>query len=102
MRNLSLSLLALPLLTVPALAQQQAPCFPYETIAAALLSDAKESPVARMLDSRGNVVEILATVDGSTYTILIVNPNGTACAVSTGEAFAFVTGTSAPVPGTDS
>lgn len=73
----------------PVLAQQPT-CFPYNEIASALDAEAHETPVARMLDSRGRVVEILATADGSTYTILIVAPEGMACAVSVGSAYAVV------------
>lgn len=80
---------ALILSAGPALAEPS-PCFPYAEIASALDAEAHETSVARMLDSRGRVVEILATEDGSTYTILIVAPNGMACAVSVGSAYAVV------------
>lgn len=74
----------------PALAQQQAPCFPYSDIAAVLDAEAHEAPVARMLSSRGFVIEVLATADGATFTILAVRPDGTACALAVGEDFALV------------
>jgi hypothetical protein len=92
---------ALFLAAGPALAQQPT-CFPYADIASALDAEAHETPVARMLDSRGRVVEILATADGSTYTILIVAPEGMACAVSVGSAYAVVPAVAAPAPGTGS
>lgn len=93
---------ALILTAAPALAQP-GPCFPYADIAAALDAQARETPVARMLSSRGFVIEVLATADGSTFTILAVQPNGTACALATGESFALVpAATVTPTPGTGS
>lgn len=80
---------ALALCAGSALAEP-APCFPYAEIAAALDAQAHEVPVARMLSSRGFAIEVLATANGSTFTILAVQPNGTACALAVGEGFALV------------
>lgn len=80
---------ALALCAASALAEEPV-CFPYADFASALDAEAQEAPVARMLDSRGRVVEILATGDGSTCTILIIAPTGMACAVSVGSAYALV------------
>lgn len=88
---------AIALAASPALAEP-APCFPYSEIATALEAQAHEAPVARMLSSRGFVIEVLATASGSTFTILAVNPNGIACALATGESFALVPA-AAPTPG---
>lgn len=88
-----------------ALAQQapsQSPCAPYTTIAAALDSKYHEAPVARMMADAGFVLEILASADGATFTVLGVQPNGTACLLATGSTFAFVTAADAPKPGTGS
>ncbi|TSD87274.1 hypothetical protein FFK22_018240 [Mycobacterium sp. KBS0706] len=62
-------------------------CAPYDAFAAALRDQVKEVPVARMLSTRGHVVEILASPGGETYTILVVTPDGLACVVDFGEAY---------------
>lgn len=89
MKTLAISIAILSLAAGPALAQQQAPCFPH-TDAVDALATIGEAPVARMLDSQGRMVEVLATQDGSTFTVLIVSPSGQACAVSSGSAFELV------------
>jgi len=95
--------LGLILITGAAAAQsQQSPCGPYEIIAGSLNSEYHESPVARMLADQGFAIEILAAVDGSTFTVLAVQPNGTACLLSTGTAFALVNPATAPAPGSNS
>lgn len=88
--RLALATIALTIAAGSALAQQTATCFPYSDIVAALGAQAHEAPVARMLSSRGFVIEVLATADGSTFTILAVRPDGTACALAVGEDFALV------------
>lgn len=77
----------------------QSPCAAYATIAAALNDKYHEAPVARMLADQGFVLEILASADGATFTVLGVQPNGTACLLATGAGFAFVTTAAAPKPG---
>lgn len=88
----------LTLAALPA-AAQQSQCAPYETVAAALASEYHEAPVARMLSDRGFAIEILASADGETFTVLAVNANGTACGLATGSAFALVPASAAPTPG---
>lgn len=102
--------IGLALIAGQAVAQEAAPtssCAPYETAVAALGSKFHEAPVARMLADGPNghpgfVIEILASADGETFTVLGVQANGTACLLATGSAFAFVTGADAPKPGVGS
>jgi hypothetical protein len=84
----------------PAIAQAESPCAPYEIVAAALNERYHEAPVARMLSDRGFVIEILASADGTTATVLGIQASGTACVLATGSAFALVNPAAAPVPGT--
>lgn len=65
-------------------------CGPYETQAAALRTAAGEVPAARMLSVRGVVLEILASPDGDSWTLLVVGPSGRACIVEMGGAFALL------------
>lgn len=44
-----------------------------------------ERPVARGLATRGGVVELLATNDGKTWTLIVTAPDGTACLIAAGE-----------------
>lgn len=90
------------LIAGPAIANPEPVCGPHEIIATALIEEAQEAPVARMLASDGIVVEILAAADGSTYSILLVRPDGIACIASVGTGFEFVTTAIAPTPGTQS
>lgn len=96
--GLALALTAIQ--TAPAGAQAESPCAPYEIVAAALNERYHEAPVARMLSDRGFVIEILASADGTTATVLGIQASGTACVLATGSAFALVNPAAAPVPGT--
>ncbi|MGK9234917.1 hypothetical protein KXS07_24430 [Inquilinus limosus] len=88
-------------LPAPAAAQAESPCAPYEIVAAALNERYHEAPVARMLSDRGVVIEILASTDGASFTVLGIRAGGTACVLAIGSGFAFVNPAAAPVPGTD-
>lgn len=44
-----------------------------------------EKPVALGMATNGSLVEILSAGDGSTWTIVITNPNGTTCLMAAGE-----------------
>jgi hypothetical protein len=52
-----------------------------------------------MLSDRGFVIEILASADGTTATVLGIQAGGTACVLATGSAFALVDPAAAPAPG---
>lgn len=84
----------------PAAAQAQSPCAPYEIVAAALNERYHEAPVARMLSDRGFVIEILASADGASFTVLAIQSSGTACVLAAGSTFALVGPAATPVPGT--
>ncbi len=45
----------------------------------------REAPVAIGVTSTGGMVEVLTTSDGTTWTIIMSNPNGTSCLVAAGE-----------------
>ena len=47
----------------------------------------KEAPVATGVSSKGALVEVLTSKDGTTWTILLTSPNGTSCIVETGQAW---------------
>lgn len=80
---------ALILTAGPALAET-APCGPHEIVAGSLASEFHKAPVARMLSDRGFIIEVLATADGATFTILAINPDGVACLLATGKGYELV------------
>ena len=44
-----------------------------------------EAPVAMGVDANGRLLEVLATEDGKTWTIMVTQPGGDSCIVATGE-----------------
>ena len=45
----------------------------------------REAPVAIGVTSTGSIVAVLTTGDGTTWTIIVSNPNGTSCLIAAGE-----------------
>lgn len=76
--------LAMMLLPFPAAAEKV--CSERSTFLDRLSHLYAEKPVALGLLSGGNVLEVLASKDGS-WTILVTRPNGDACIVAAGEAW---------------
>lgn len=73
-------------LTVPmAAAQAGAPCSKRTDVIAELGKKYKEAPVAIGLASNGNLLEVLTSADGATWTIIQTSPAGIACLVAAGE-----------------
>lgn len=77
----------------PALAQDSlAPdgshvCAERKIITDSLAKDYSESPMAQGVSDTGNVVEVLTTKDGNTWTILLTMPDGTSCVLATGQSW---------------
>lgn len=85
MRPLLAALVAVFLCLSPAMAQQQ--CGAREAIRDGLKNQYSEVPVARGLGGAGLMMELYASEDGKTWTLLIVHPNGMACFAATGESW---------------
>jgi hypothetical protein len=78
--------LVLTALTVPmAAAEAGTPCSKRSDVIAELGKKYKEAPVAIGLASNGNLLEVLTSTDGSTWTIIQTAPTGIACMVAAGE-----------------
>lgn len=60
-------------------------CGAYDDLARRLEQRYGERPVARGLAATGALVEVLAAADGSTWTLLVIAPDGRACAAAAGE-----------------
>lgn len=74
-------------LCLPLTAQAQQQCGPREVIKDGLANQYGEVPIARGLGEAGMMMELYASEDGKTWTLLIVHPNGMACFAATGESW---------------
>jgi hypothetical protein len=60
-------------------------CDTRDRVLAHLAAKYAEAPVAIGVTNKGALVEVLATSNGSTWTIIVSMPNGTSCIVAAGE-----------------
>ena len=68
--------------------EQDSPvCAPRAQLLDQLSSRFKEVPVAIGLSSSGSLVEVLTSDNGSTWSIMVSQPNGSSCLVAAGEAW---------------
>lgn len=89
-RRLFLSLLAAAmgiaaLVSSPSTTFAQPQCDRRDNVLAVLEDKYGESPVALGVTSNGGLVEVLATGDGATWSIIVTNPQGMSCLVAAGE-----------------
>ena len=54
-------------------------------IVASLAKEFREAPIALGIDSNGNLVEVLSSRSGSTWSVIVTTPNGVSCLVASGE-----------------
>jgi hypothetical protein len=93
MRALSLSGAAAVLLVPAAISlsgptvAQPVPCAGRDEMLGRLSDEYAESVVARGLTNNGTLLEVTATADGRTWTIVLTAPEGSACLVAAGEAW---------------
>ena len=80
-----LLLAGIVLLNTPAAAQNS--CGPRAAVLELLGNEFSEATVAVGLASSGGVIEVLASDDGNTWTIMLTMPDGTSCVVASGEAW---------------
>ncbi len=60
-------------------------CAPYESVRRALFEQHGESAVGAGRDDREMVVQLFATSDGATWTLVVVRPDGIACLMASGR-----------------
>lgn len=63
------------------------PCSRYDSIRRQLNQDYAEEPVSLGLQSNGNLLQIFASAESGTWTIVSMAPNGTACVVAAGASW---------------
>lgn len=78
----SLALLAVALWPAPGIAGL---CDDRDNIVRQLAQTYDETPVAVGVTNGGGLVEVLATKDGATWTIVVTGPDGRTCVVAAGE-----------------
>ena len=80
-----LLLAGIAFLSTPAAAQES--CGPRGEVVNLLGKQFDENTVAVGLANSGGVIEVLASDDGRTWTIVLTMPDGTSCVVASGEAW---------------
>lgn len=63
-------------------------CAQREALLGSLSKEFREAPKELGLANNGALVELLTSRDGSTWTMLMTRPDGTACVIAAGEAWA--------------
>ena len=87
----SLLLLGAALISRPALAQSADAGLPRAVLVELLGDGYAEVPVAFGLAENGGLIEMFASADGGTWTMVLSMPNGLSYVVTTGEAWTPVT-----------
>src|SRR5262245_48203169 len=54
-------------------------------IVALLAKQYQEAPIAMAIDHNGNLVEVLSSRSGSTWSVIVTTPHGMSCLVASGE-----------------
>ena len=83
LRLIATALLVTLTLSAPAMAETA--CNERATLIEQLDSRYAEAPVAMGLASNGSLIEILTSGSGTTWTILMTMPDGTACLIAAGQ-----------------
>ncbi len=69
---------------LPSAASAQAMCAARSDLLTNLKGQFSEAPVAIGLTNTGGVVEVLASPEGDTWTIIVTDPQGTSCLMAAG------------------
>ncbi|MGE5505671.1 MAG: hypothetical protein ACM31L_14720 [Actinomycetota bacterium] len=62
-------------------------CAERQSLLESLARQYREAPTAVGVANNGSLIELLRTVDGKTWTLLMTRPDGTSCVVAAGEAW---------------
>ena len=76
---------AILLLCLPSAVSGQSRCDSRGRLIAHLAERYRETPIALGVDNGGRLIEVLATADGATWTIVVTSPQGRSCMVAAGE-----------------
>ena len=81
----TLLILTVTFILFAANATAQVPCYQRERIVTLLAAKYKEVPVAIGVNLKGDLVEVLSSEHGHTWTIILTTPEGLSCVVTAGE-----------------
>ena len=89
MRHISVIAAAIAALTttvsMTAATHAQGMCFPRADLVQQLARDFQEAPAAVGITDDGSLLEVFASKDGETWTVVVSLPDGTACPVAAGQ-----------------
>lgn len=72
---------------LPAQAAQSELCAQRADLLKQLARKYSEKPVAMGIADSGRLVEVIASDDGSTFTVLVTTPDGLSCLMATGQSW---------------
>ena len=78
------ALVAVGLGLIVTAAEADVACAPRDLVLKALGEKLQQVPVAMGLDRGGTVLEVLASADGETWTLIVTQPSGVSCVGATG------------------
>ena len=84
MGNDSPPFLILALLLAPSLAFAQSACLPRGKMMDLLDGRYSEQPISAGLGTGGRLIEVFATADGGTWTMVMSTPDGVTCVIAAG------------------
>ena len=96
MKNLLLSTVLLATTCVPAMAQRTAPCAPRDQVIIGLAERWGESRQALGIIQGEAIMEIFASEETGTFTVIITSGNGMSCLVASGDNYEVVSETLPP------
>ena len=94
MKIFRILLLVLALVTASTAAAAQSACAPRAVLLEQLAALYGEAPVAAGLTASALLMEVLASADGASWTIIATSPDGLSCLIAAGEGWRDV----APAP----
>lgn len=72
---------------LPSAAWSQDSCTTRHEVGSYLLSEFSEAPVALGVANNGSLIEVFASNDRTTWTIMLTKPDGTSCLVAAGQSW---------------
>ncbi len=72
-------------ITAATATQAGAQCGPHREVLKRLAEQHQELPVAVGIADNGRLIEVLASRDGATWTLIVTTPRGVSCLVASGQ-----------------
>lgn len=91
LRVFGASLLALVLLLDANTARAEPACASHEAVSKQLEQRYAEAPIAMGLANSGKLIQVFASADGGSWTVVVTEPDGTSCIAASGRYWQTVT-----------